>query len=423
MPTVLYQIYTLFIRFYSGLIALTAPFNAKARAWRQGRAQWRTRLRVQAQHLKPGRILWVHAASLGEFEQGRPLIEALKTEGSDWQVVLSFFSPSGYEIRKNYPFADLVCYLPADTPANARDFVEIIGPAAAVFVKYEFWGNYLATLKQKRIPTLLVSGLFRPDQPFFAWYGAFWRSMLGCFDHFFVQNRESADLLQSIGFQNFSIAGDTRIDRVLHIAEQAVANDLVAAFTASARHRNQTVLIAGSSWEADENVYLPVLQKPEFQHIALIVAPHDPKRIGKNLDALPGVLRYSRATPETAAQCRTLIIDNVGMLNTLYRYGALAYIGGGFGKSIHNILEPAAFGLPVIFGPAFGKFEEARQLIARGGAWGIRSGEDLAAVLARLAQEENYSRASEAAKGWLRENSGATAKILSFLLQIDDKKP
>jgi 3-deoxy-D-manno-octulosonic-acid transferase len=416
-----FTIYTLFIRIYSTLIALAAPFNAKAKLWHDGRLNWRARTQAQASALANHRVIWVHAASLGEFEQGRPLIEAIKNQYPEWQIVLSFFSPSGYEIRKNYPFADLICYLPADTPENARDFIKMIQPTAAVFVKYEFWGNYLKALKNRGVPTLLISGIFRPSQPFFKWYGAFWRSMLGCFNQFFVQNEASAKLLQSVGFQNITVAGDTRVDRVLQIAEKAATNDVVATFIKEAQANERPVFIAGSSWGADEKVYLPVLQSPEFQDYKLIIAPHDPALLDEKITNLDHSVRYSQAQPEQVVDKRVLIIDNIGMLNTLYRYGTVAYIGGGFGKGIHNTLEPAAFGLPVIFGPKYHKFEEARQLIAAGGAFSVETSSELKDVLLKLQDKNRYQQASTAVTAWLRANEGATLKILSFLLQIPDK--
>lgn len=418
-------LYTFSIHVLTGVIHLAALFNDKARKWVSGRADWRKKYRDQ---WAPGdaQVLWVHAASLGEFEQGRPVIEAFRAEYPDWKIVLTFFSPSGYEIRKNYPHADFVFYLPADTPGNARDFLDIIRPSVAIFIKYEFWANYLFTLKGRGTPTLLVSALFRPEQLFFKGYGGFWRQMLSCFSHFFVQQEASAKLLESIGFQNITVAGDTRVDRVLSIAEQVPENAVAAAFT-EGLHPGQ-VFIVGSSWEADEAVYLPVLQQPEFAYFKTIIAPHEPgdAHVSKleNILQVAGVcIRYSKGFNEKIQEARYLLIDNIGLLNTLYRYGTVAYIGGGFGKGIHNTLEPAAFGLPVIFGPNYGKFEEARQLVARGGAFPINNSEDLAKILLKLQNPDSYKQASVAAKSWLEENRGATRKVLSYLSQIQGKKP
>jgi len=401
--------YELFIRLLTTGIRLAAVFQPKARRWVLGRRHWRTRYRATFQ--KKGRVLWVHAASLGEFEQGRPLIESFRETFPDWQIVLTFFSPSGYEIRKNYPHADFVCYLPADTRRNARDFIDLIRPDAAVFVKYEFWANYLLELKRRATPTLLVSALFRPGQPFFHWHGGFWRRMLGCFTHFFVQNQNSGRLLQSLGFQNVTVAGDTRVDRVLKLAENAPENEIVKTFAGE-----HPVFVAGSSWEADESVFLPALNRPEFQQFKIVIAPHEPseKHLAQLILKLNRLfIRYSEylSRPQPAD---VLLIDNVGMLNTLYRYGAVAYIGGGFGKGIHNTLEPAAFGLPVLFGPRYEKFEEARQLVACGGAFAIRDADDLVAALQKLQDPPAYQQASLAVRTYLEESRGATEQIVRY---------
>lgn len=414
------MLYEFAIRFFTPGIRSAAFFNPKAKAWINGRRNWRERYRADFQPV--GKVLWVHAASLGEFEQGRPVIEAFRERFPGWQVVLSFFSPSGYEVRKNYPQADFVCYLPADTRRNAADFLDIIRPDAAIFVKYEFWANHLSELKRRKIPTLLVSALFREKQPFFRWYGFFWRRMLGCFTRFFVQNRHSAELLQRIGFQNVTIAGDTRVDRVLTIVESAPENEIAAAFAGSGHSHG--VFIAGSTWLPDEAIILDALSRQRAWKI--IIAPHDPSE--ENVSRIckaagEDALRYSRATPAAARDARVLIVDNIGMLNTLYRYGTVAYIGGGFGKGIHNTLEPAAFGLPVLFGPKYRKFEEARQFVARGGAFPVRDAQELAAVLEKLQDSGFYRGAASAVREYLEENKGATERILSFFMQNMGKNP
>ena len=402
-------LYEWLIRLMTTGLQLAALFHPKARKWVSGRKDWRTR--YAAAFKKKDRVLWVHAASLGEFEQGRPLIEAFRESFPGWQIVLTFFSPSGYEIRKNYPLADFVCYLPVDTRRNVCDFLDLIRPDAAVFVKYEFWANYLFELKRRNTPTLLVSALFRPEQPFFQWYGGFWRRMLGCFTYFFVQNENSARLLRNAGFQNGTVAGDTRVDRVLQLAENAPENDIARSFAG-----NNPVFIAGSAWEADETVFLSVLQQPEFQYFKIIIAPHEPseKHLAQLIPRLKrSYVRYSACT-SSAPPADILIIDNVGMLNTLYRYGTVAFIGGGFGKGIHNTLEPAAFGLPVLFGPHFEKFEEARQLVARGGAFAVRNAEELISVLKRLQHPDIYGQAAGAARAYLEESRGATERVLRY---------
>ncbi len=410
--------YDFFIHLYVFLLRMAAPFHPKARLWVKGRRNWRARYGADFQ--RRGQVLWVHVSSLGEFEQGRPLIEAFRAQYPAWQIVLTFFSPSGYEIRKNYAGADFVAYLPADTRRNAADFLDLIQPDLAVFVKYDFWANYLFALQKRAVPTMLVSALFRENQPFFRWYGALWRRMLHCFTQVFVQNEDSKKLLHRIDFQDVTIAGDTRVDRVLGIAAQAPEHAVVAAFVGVADPSNRVVFIAGSSWEADEAVFLPALLHPNTAAgIKIIIAPHEisPENIRRiEQTAGAGVLRYTQATPATARTARILLIDNIGLLNTLYRYGTLAYIGGGFGKGIHNTLEPAAFGLPVIFGPKYAKFEEARQMVQRGGAFPVHDMASLAAIVQQLRDADAYKRASQAVLGYLAESKGATAKVMGWLI-------
>lgn len=436
-------LYTLAIHLLTAGIRLASIFHPKAKQWVAGRRKWREQL-AKATNGKPltpppslltphpspltPHCLWLHAASLGEFEQGRPILEAVREQYPDWRIVLTFFSPSGYEVRKNYPHADLVCYLPADTPRNAADFMDLIQPDVAIFVKYEFWANYLFELKKCGTPTLLVSALFREKQPFFRWYGGFWRQMLGCFTHFFLQNKPSAKLLQSIGFHNLTVAGDTRVDRVLSIAAGAAENAVVEKFSPPqpppTGSLGGAVLVVGSSWEADETVILAALQLSEnLNDTRIIIAPHEPseKNVERICQQFTGALRYSQAAlPSTLYPLPStiLIIDNIGLLNTLYRYGTVAYIGGGFGKGIHNTLEPAAWGLPVIFGPKYEKFEEARQFVARGGAFAVHDAGELAEVLHRLQDPAFYQKASLAVRGYLDESKGATEQVVAFLKKL-----
>ena len=417
-------LYDLAIRVFVLITHVAAFFDPKAKLWIAGRRHWRSDLSKAAfAPLEQGRTFWIHAASLGEFEQGRPVIEAVREQFPGWRIVLTFFSPSGFEIRKNYPHADLVCYLPADTRRNAADFLDLIRPDVAVFVKYEFWANYLFELKKRGVPVLLVSALFRQTQPFFQWYGAFWRRMLGCFTHFFVQNEASAGMLQRIGFQNVSIAGDTRVDRVLSIAQQAPENAVLDAFQKSpVTGESIPLLIAGSTWSPDEAILTEVMRSDAFEEMKWVFAPHDPSpgSVERLLAACPSekpgeVLTYSQANTADAGQAKVLIIDNVGLLNTLYRYGHIAYIGGGLGKGIHNTLEPAAFGLPVIFGPKYERFEEARQFVARGGAFVVRNADELSAVLLQLQDPGFYKNASRAVRKYLEENRGATEQVIAYL--------
>ncbi|MCB0534140.1 MAG: 3-deoxy-D-manno-octulosonic acid transferase [Lewinellaceae bacterium] len=419
-------LYDLAIRLMRLALRLAAVFHPKARAWVAGRRNWRTH--YKAAFRKSGKVLWVHVASLGEFEQGRPIIEAFRERHPDWQIVLSFFSPSGFAVRKNYPHADFVCYLPADTPRNARDFLNIIQPDLVIFVKYEFWANILFELKRRATPTLLVSALFRPGQPFFKWYGGFWRQILRCFEHIFAQNEYAARLLRQTGFDNITVAGDTRIDRVLRLAEQVQKNAVAERFLEDSGATTQPpavsaesmTLIAGSTWPADEALLLPLLNDPAFAALHIIIAPHEPSE--KHLAQLTAqltqpYLRYSACANGEAipGSMRVLLIDNVGLLNNLYAYGRVAYIGGGFGKGIHNTLEPAAFGLPILFGPKYEKFEEARQFVARGGAFPVHNAVELAGTLRKLQDPEVYTEASRAVKAFLEENRGATNTVLQYL--------
>jgi 3-deoxy-D-manno-octulosonic-acid transferase len=403
-------LYNLGVRMLGAALWLASFFRPKAKLWIEGRRDWRNRLGSALRETDGKKTLWMHVSSLGEFEQGRPILDQFRTEFPQWRIVLTFFSPSGFEIRKNYANADVVWYLPADTPQNARYFLKRLEPDLAIFVKYDFWANYLFQLPPT--PTLLVSALFRPGQPFFKWYGGLWRKMLGCFSHIFVQNQASADLLRKIGMHRVEVAGDTRVDRVISLAAAVQPNTKVELFAG-----NAPVFVVGSSWEADEALLFPVLKLPEFQHYKIIVAPHEPSesnvaRICRQFDSLA---TYSKFEAKLHAGARVLVIDNVGLLNTLYRYGKIAYIGGGLGKGIHNTLEPAAFGLPIIFGPRFEKFEEARQFVARGGGFPVKGREDLKAVLQQLQQSGFYEAASKAVLGYLTENKGATGKAIEWL--------
>jgi 3-deoxy-D-manno-octulosonic-acid transferase len=408
----MHLLYNLSIHLLQAAIWLAALFNPKAKKWVNGRRHWRANYRQLSRQMPMPKTLWVHVSSLGEFEQGRPVIEQFRSEFPDWRIVLTFFSPSGYEVRKDYPLVDAVWYLPADTPRNAHDFIEMLQPTAAIFVKYDFWANHLFELKKRGIPTLLVSALFRPSQPFFRWYGGLWRQMLGCFTHIFVQNSSSATLLQHIDFQKVTIAGDTRVDRVLRIAEEVKPNPVVEVFAG-----HSPVFVVGSSWEADEQLLIPVLQMAEFQHYKIIVAPHEPseRNVKRICGQFKAVVRYSNASTHPLESARVLVIDNIGLLNTLYRYGSMAYIGGGFGAGIHNTLEPAAFGLPIIFGPKYAKFEEARQFVARGGAFVVHDEAELLLTIQKLQEPDFYEKTSSAVLDYLAENKGATEMAISWL--------
>ncbi len=403
------NLYNLGIKTYTLLINLAALASPKAKQWITGRKNWRNR--YQAAFQPTTKVLWVHVASLGEFEQGRPVIEAFKQQYPHWQIVLSFFSPSGYEIRKDYPLANFVCYLPADTPQNAKDFLAIIQPDLAIFVKYEFWANYLFELKCRNTPTLLVAALFRPTQAFFQWHGGFWRRVLDCFTHIFVQDPNSQALLQSIGYQKVSIGGDTRIDRVLALAQQAPP-------VAALENIKKPILVAGSTWPADEAILLDFISQHQGeQPFCYIVAAHEPSTAHSEQLIQKIAISAERWTDLEGRPFTKdlLIIDTIGLLNRLYRHGTVAYIGGGFGKGIHNTLEPAAFGLPIIFGPRYEKFEEARQFVARGAAFCVHDAASLAKVLDLLNDDAQYALARDAALAYLHENAGGTQKVMDYL--------
>ena len=404
-------LYTIAIYLLSAGMQVWGLWDKKIQLGNQGRRHWRQRYPALLPPQGKKR-LWMHVASLGEFEQGRPVLEAFRQAYPDWAIVLTFFSPSGYEMRKHCPQADTVLYLPLDTPANARDFTDLLQPDIIIFVKYEFWANYLFAARHRNIPTVLIAALFRPEQPFFQWYGAFWRKILSCFTHIFTQTTASERLLHQIGYTHTTVAGDTRIDRVLQIAQQAADNTVVARFAA-----NNTVLVVGSSWGKDEDLLLQALQHPDLRHLKVICAPHTPTaaHVTRLMSCLGNTaLRYSEATNDQVSGARWLIIDNIGLLNTLYKYGDIAYIGGGFGAGIHNTLEPAAFELPVVFGPRYHKFEEAQQLVQRGGGFAVTDAAQLETVLRQLIVPEKTLAASHQIRQYLQETKGGTAQVMAY---------
>lgn len=408
-------IYSIGIQFYIFGIYIASFFNTKARLWLQGRRNWQVHFAADWQQLNPNHqpCVWVHCASLGEFEQGRPLIEQLKVEYPQTKILLTFFSPSGYEIRKNYAHADYVCYLPADARSNALIFIDLFKPTLSIFVKYEFWYHYLMVLYQKHVSILLISAIFRENQVFFKWYGGLFRGLLPTFKQIFTQNQASANLLQQIDLQNFIVVGDTRIDRVLKIAQDAPSFPLIEVFA-----KNYNILVIGSSWQPDEAILLPFINKKLPTDWKVIIAPHDiaESHIRQIEQALNiEKIRYSNANSDNVITAKVLLIDNIGMLAALYRYGKMAYIGGGFGAGIHNTLEPIAFGLPVVFGPKFQKFEEAVYLTQHGGAFVIKDLSDFQAAFDSLQDETSYEKAAAIAKSYIIDNQGATQQILTFI--------
>ena len=400
-------IYNLGIFFYRTTALLISPFNAKARLWNRGQKScWRD----LAKNVIPGeKYLWMHCASLGEFEQGRPVLEAIRKEKPGYKIVLSFFSPSGYEIRKNWNGADIITYLPADTPSNAKRYIELVKPVKAVFVKYEFWNNYISELSRKRIPVMLISGIFRKDQLFFRWYGGFFRRMLKKYSAIYVQDKASIDLLKSIGIEKCSISGDTRFDRVLQIAAEAKSIPAIEQFRGG-----EKLFLAGSSWRPDEEIIARYIEKDPGR-MKWIFAPHEIdaeniRRLEKLISAKS--VRYSQFT-DSDSDARIMIIDNIGMLSSAYRYAYIAAVGGGFGKGIHNVLEPACWGIPVLFGPAHGKFREAVDLLSGGGAATYKDYSEFEVIVDHwLSDEDLYKKAAQSAGNYVNSNSGATAVIV-----------
>lgn len=412
--------YSFGIHVYGLLIRTAALFNPKAQLWRDGRKGIIEFIRreLELRRGKQGgkKTIWFHCASLGEFEQGRPLIEAWKKEHPDHFIILTFFSPSGYEHRKNYNVADLVCYMPLDTPANARTFIDLVKPNAVIFVKYEFWFNYLNILQERGIPHYLVSAIFRADQHFFKWYGDWTRNILKGFTHIFVQNENSLELLEFVGITNATVSGDTRFDRVVAIASEKREIPMVQAFC-----NEKMVLVAGSSWPEDEKLLIRFVSENPGK-FKLILVPHEIHDDAiRNLINTSGMkaCRYSEGSLEKAGNADILIIDAVGILSQVYRYGQVAYIGGGFGAGIHNILEPAVYGMPVIFGPIYHKFQEAVDLVEAKGAYSIHNYNELERILRKFSDDPGFlSSTSSISKAFVEQRKGATGKILKLIPAI-----
>ncbi len=405
-------IYTLIIALYYIGVLLSAPFNRKAARMFTGRRSVFGQLRKGI--TKKNQWIWFHCASLGEFEQGRPIMERLREEKPDTGILLTFFSPSGYEVRKNYAGADLICYLPFDFPWNAKKFLSLVKPRMAVFVKYEFWRHYLKTVAHRGIPLYGISVIIRENHPFLKWYGRSYRKVLHSFDHLFVQDEESKKRLARIGITRVSVAGDTRFDRVADIAGQAKRIEWVERFASGSK-----ILVAGSTWPPDEEILLKYLHE-ENNPWKWIVAPHEihEQHIRNILEQSPvTACRYSKACETNPEACRLLVIDNIGMLSSLYRYASLAYVGGGFGRGIHNVLEAAVYGIPVVFGPHYRPFREAVELVKRGGGFAVNNYSELKTRLNILAgQPETMTSSGKAAETFVRESTGATEKIVGKLL-------
>jgi 3-deoxy-D-manno-octulosonic-acid transferase len=409
------MIYTLAIHLYALLVELLSPFHKKARMMRFG--QWKTNGILREQIDRNARYIWFHASSLGEFEQGRPMMEKIKERHPQYKILLTFFSPSGYEVRKNYPGADVICYLPFDTPYKVRKFIHLANPCMAIFIKYEFWANYLSELHKRQIPVYSISAIFRRNQLFFRWYGRPYLKTLRCFDHLFVQDAASVELLAAHGITNVTVSGDTRFDRVMDVQKQASPIPIVEAFVKGASGEKRPTLVAGSSWPRDEELFIRYFN--EHSDIKLIIAPHEIDR-GHLLEIhsrlkRPSV-RISDASEGDVAQKDCLIIDSFGLLSSIYRYGDIAYIGGGFGKGIHNILEAAVYGIPVLFGPVHHKFKEAKDLIAAGGGFSVADEKDFNARMDELLGNPRLlASAGQSAGDFVSNHTGATDAILQRL--------
>ena len=416
------MIYNIVIYFVLWGIAIASLFNEKVRKMWRGE---REAFKILKQKVDPNaKYIWFHAASLGEFEQGRPLMERIRKDYPQYKILLTFYSPSGYEVRKNYEGADIICYMPVDTRLNAIRFLRLVRPVMAFFIKYEFWSNFLHILKHRNIPTYSVSSIFREDQVFFKWYGRSYAGVLKCFTRFFVQNEESKRLLEGIGITAVDVVGDTRFDRVLQIKEAAKQLPICEAFrtgvassqSADVPHHDFKVFVACSSWPPDENIFIPFFN--EHKDWRLLIAPHviAEEHLKLILSLIKGkkVVRYTQTTPEEAAEADVLIIDCFGLLSSMYNYGNVAYIGGGFGVGIHNTLEAAVWNMPVIFGPNNKKFQEAQGLLKSGGGFEINTYEDFSGLMSSLMNDETFlKQAGDKAGAFVAHLAGATDKVLA----------
>ena len=416
------MVYNIVIYFVLWGIAIASLFNEKVRKMWRGE---REAFKILKQKVDPNaKYIWFHAASLGEFEQGRPLMERIRKDYPQYKILLTFYSPSGYEVRKNYEGADIICYMPVDTRLNAIRFLRLVRPVMAFFIKYEFWSNFLHILKHRNIPTYSVSSIFREDQVFFKWYGRNYAGVLKCFTRFFVQNEESKQLLEGIGIKDVDVVGDTRFDRVLQIKEAAKQLPICEAFrtgvassqSADVPHHDFKVFVAGSSWPPDENIFIPFFN--EHKDWRLLIAPHviaeEHLKLILSLIKDKKVVRYTQTTPEEAAEADVLIIDCFGLLSSMYNYGDVAYIGGGFGVGIHNTLEAAVWNMPVIFGPNNKKFQEAQGLLKSGGGFEINTYEDFDGLMSSLMNDEAFlKQAGDKAGAFVAHLAGATDKVLA----------
>ena len=404
--------YNIIIYLYLLGVAIASLFSKKVKKMWAGE---RKAIDVLKENVDPdAKYIWFHAASLGEFEQGRPLIESIRKDYPEYKILLTFFSPSGYEVRKDYEGADIICYLPLDTIRNARRFLRAVRPVMAFFIKYEFWYNYMHILKHRNIPAYSVSSIFRPDQVFFKWYGRQYRTVLKCFTHFFVQNNESKELLGKLGITEVDVVGDTRFDRVLQIKEASKHLPIVESFTKNAKK----VFVAGSSWQPDEDIFLKYFNdKKDWK---LIIAPHviGEDHLKQILNHVEGrkVVRYTQATIDNVADAEILIIDCFGLLSSIYNYGTVSYVGGGFGVGIHNVLEAAVWDIPVIFGPNNKHFQEAQGLMKANGGFEITDYDSFCEFMSKFENGDEFLKNSgESAGRFVMSLSGASKKVISYI--------
>lgn len=407
--------YNFAIYLYAFVVRIISPFHKKARKMILGHKQTYVILKNEVD--PNARYIWFHAASLGEFEQGRPIIEGIKKQHPEYKILLTFFSPSGYEVRKDYPMADIVCYLPFDKKRNVKKFLKLVQPEMVVFIKYEFWYNFVNQLARKDIPVYMVSAIFRDSQIFFKWYGKDMRKLLKKYKCICLQDENSVNLLNSIGVTNTTVCGDTRFDRVLDIQKQAKHLDIVDYFAKKAKYEDELILVAGSSWPKDEDILIPFFNSTPS--LKLIIAPHEIHEA--HLRYIEGLLerphiRYSKAIPEMMSDYDCLIIDSFGLLSSIYRYGQVAYIGGGFGVGIHNVLEAAVYGMPVVFGPNFKRFREAQQLIECGGGYSVSDNQQLRGLMDEFMHYDDILKSSGSHAGeYVSSNAGVVQRVLKIL--------
>lgn len=400
---------------YALVVRIISPFHRKARKMILGHKET---YRILRQQIDPNdSYIWFHAASLGEFEQGRPIMEAIRKKHAEYKILLTFFSPSGYDVRKDYKGADIVCYLPFDKKRNVKRFLKLVQPRMVVFIKYEFWYNFVNQLRKKDIPVYMVSAIFRPTQMFFKWYGKPMRRILNCYKCICVQDENSKKILEGIHVTNVKVCGDTRFDRVIDIKKQAKQLPLAEAFAAKAASENEKIMVAGSTWPKDEDLLFQYFNITA--DLKLIIAPHEIDEA--HLKYIESTLRrpyirYSQAIQENVCDYDCLIIDSFGLLSSLYRYGQIAYVGGGFGVGIHNILEAAVYSIPVVFGTNFKKFREAQQLIECGGAYSVSDNQSLRSLIDEFIQYQDTLKVAGSNAGkYVESNTGVVDKVLDVL--------